>query len=181
MKTFKTLALVAVISAGMLGTSGVMAAFNPEETSPQRSSGNFEIKLFNETGIQVYGLDDVEMYKSVGGLYNVTAPVCVAANVETYKMRLESQGGFQFNNNSNLAYTVELQAISGNPIPDAKWGVGLLESGDYSETPVDRDGSNTQLGCTTERKHQFFINLPNGDSADVGTYTDQITVTVEPV
>ena len=210
MKKFKTLALAAAVSAGVLGSAGVMAAVNPSEPSNDRSEGQFDITFFNETKIVLYGLDDIDLYSTesadVPGSVDFDnpspgqrtfTPICVASNIGSgdsgisdnyYEIALWSTNDFQLENSAgtvSVPYSLTLKNINS---PLNKWGGGDGSAGgDYYENDVlvadSTDIQNSiQADCPsdTARGRIIDVELTGTDTVAAGVYSDTVTVVVAP-
>lgn len=211
MDKFKLLAMAAAISAGLLGSAGVMAANNPSEASPTRSTGDFDITFFNETQIVLYGLEDIDLYSTdstvAPGTVDFTTPapgqqtytpICVASNIGSgdattadnfYEIALSSTNDFQLENSAgsvSVPYSLILKNINS---PLNTWGgAGNSDGGEYYDNTVlvadSTDITNSiQAECPSDTTAGRIIDvdLTGATAVAAGVYSDTVTVVVAPI
>ncbi|MGB0360672.1 MAG: hypothetical protein ACPGEF_04585 [Endozoicomonas sp.] len=188
MKTFKTLALATAVSASLLATTGVMAA-TQGDFGIASSQGSFDISLFNETEVRIFGLEDVSLVNPndtpTPGDLSGNTNVCVYANVPNYTVSLASTNGFALQGGSgtedsvryNLDYEREGAASetwSSRP-GDNRSG---MFAGNFERSVDDREQQECTTGVTAIK-----VNISEEDYArvDTGVYTDTVTVTVAAI
>ena len=198
MKKFKTLALAAAISAGLLGSAGVMAA-TQGELSDTRSEGTFDITFFNETQIILYGLEDIDLFStspSVSGDEFKYTPVCVASNIGSsdtdvddnkYEIALSSDQDFKLESGEsglgNIPYKL---TVVDTGVPKGTWGDGgAVDNGAYDDTALQVDSLlvNEPPACnsTDSVDRVIRVDLVDALAAAAGVYSDTVTVTVAPL
>ena len=174
-----------LLAAAIGGISVNAIAAEDGQNSTTRSIGNFEITLFNETLVQVYGLVDVDLTDTTT---TGQTPLCVASNVDNYEVAMSSDTAFKLDGpGDDVPYTLQITQNSSN-IAGASWGAnGTLGSGAYYTAGLSKDASladaNDDLAGTTCTANRFINidlgTLPNNLTA--GQYTDLVTVTVAPL
>ena len=99
MKTLKTLVMATAVSAGLLGTSGAMAA-NQRKLSDLFSIGDFEIKYLVDSQVAIWGLRDLSFNKNnIRPEDGISAPQTIKACVAS------SSGAVQFQVETTTAKT----------------------------------------------------------------------------
>ncbi|MBO9494599.1 hypothetical protein J7438_10925 [Thalassotalea sp. G20_0] len=191
MKTFKTLALVVAVSAGLLSSAGVMAA--RQGTVGPTSNGDFEINYNVNPSVRIWGLEDMSFTGSLGSAVTDNFNFCTYSN-NTDKVLIEVAS-------TNTDFALNTTAVSGGPIPYTvtivdkdvstttdTWGAGNLASGtqgsfQYSadKTVVGEDPNNVCIGTAYEL-NKLTVDIPavSGVIAD-GVYSDIVTLTVTPI
>ncbi|WP_257287306.1 hypothetical protein [Endozoicomonas sp. SESOKO2] len=189
---FKKVAVAIALSAG-LASVGLQAAVNPGTPTDNSSTGTFDITLYNNSKIQIYGLEDVEINDTDGlpGTTDATGstPVCVAANTDQFNISMSTAGGtFELTNTdsgsgaANIPYTLQLQDSAGSDVTDGLWGVGGNSSGVLSSEDLDvtTNDFNNVSACSGANSYSIVV-APDYTSADPGIYTGTAIVTVSPI
>ncbi|WP_252177021.1 hypothetical protein [Endozoicomonas sp. 4G] len=185
------IAIAVALSAGM-ASSGLQAATNPGSPSDSSSTGDFDITLYNNSKIQIYGLEDVEINDTDGlpGATNATGstPVCVAANAAQFNISMGTASGtFELTNTDSgsgttVPYTLQLKDAGGTDTSDGLWGVGGNNSGELSgdDLTVTTNDFNNVSACSGANSYSIVV-APDYTNADPGIYTGTATVTVSPI
>lgn len=187
MNKFKLLAMAAAISAGLLGSAGVMAAQDSELVENDVAKGWFDIFLFNNSEAKIWGLEDYIFDNASGD--TITKPVCVWTNTDEFRMTVESSNGnFTLQDAGDAKgadYTVTID--DGEGTDPAVWGDGEYTSGFSPLTDfivgtgiTDPDADCGAAGAT--RNVNVKIDLTRATPlADPGAYSDRVTLTVAPI
>lgn len=190
---FKKVAVALALSAG-LASFGLQAATNPGSPTDNSSSGDFDITLYNNSKIQIFGLEDVEINDTDGlpGAADATGftPVCVAANTDQFNISMSTAGGtFELTNTdsgagaANIPYTLQLKDAGGSNVTDGLWGDSGNNSGELSGTALNvttNDFGNLPA-CSGAANSYSILVTPDYTSADPGIYTGTATVVVSPI
>ena len=194
MKKFKTLALAAAVSTGLLASSGVMAAFEDGELQINLpSEGWFDIFLYNNAQAKIWGLDDIEFL----GVINTSSAaektknmdVCVWTNTSDFRMTVASANNFTLqggSENEGAKYTVTIaDAISGvTPTKTAVWGDGNDSDDALTEFLVGTSITDHEPDCGTGgavRNVNVKIDLTSVTAVTPGAFSDRVTLTVTPI
>ncbi|WBA80953.1 hypothetical protein [Endozoicomonas sp. GU-1] len=189
MKTLKTLALATAVSAGLLGSVGVMAA--NQGSLGANSNGDFDITLVHASGVRIWGLEDFtfdtngddstlqssnkdlciftnDATSSTDGQYDIIATGSsltlsngVPADALVYKVE------FKDSNSSTGSYNtlIDNGAISAQ--------VGSLNAGNLFDQP------NPAIDTCSAPNANVKVTI-DPDGAPSGTYTAQVFLTVSP-
>ena len=191
MKTFKTLALAVAVSAGLLGSAGVMAA-NQGKLDTE-STGDFYINYVKGENARIWGLEDLAMDDSHLVETPKTQEICIYSNKDntsnTYELTLESANSFVLKDQSetsgsDIAYKIKVEG-------DGVVGQGTLDSSNLTggnkyvnssmkagEIPLQ---PNPVLECSAS-EHNAIISVwfESAPNVATGYFTDFITMTVAP-
>lgn len=186
MKTFKTLALAAAVSAGVLGASEVMAA--PVQGGlGTESVGKFDITFKKDAKAAIWGMRDLPFTKDETKTLNA----CVYSSTAGVQFQVSTAtGNFSLTDGSNTApFDVTIKSTK-TPAHTAKWGAGGLGHEDISPVnfnvtgatePTPDDGSPITSVCTgDDQTIDIDVSLTGTASLVDGEYTETITLTVEP-
>lgn len=187
MKKFKTLALAAAVSAGLLASAGVMAAQDSELVEDGPASGWFDIFLFNNAEAKIWGLEDYIFDDTSGD--SIDKDVCVYTNTEEFRMTVESSNGdftlLDAADGKGADYTVTIEDKGGTD-PEV-WGAGEYTSGfspltDFlvGATTTDPDVDCGAANATKNVNVKIDITRAS-PLADPGAYSDRVTLTVAPI
>lgn len=187
MNKFKLLAMAAAVSAGLLGSAGVMAAQDSELVTDGPASGWFDIFLFNNAQAKIWGLEDYIFDATSGD--TLDKDVCVYTNTAEFRMTVESSNGdftlLDAADAKGADYKVTIEDKEGTD-PEV-WGAGEYASGfspltdfivgaNTTDPNVDCGGSNATRNVNV--KIDLTRALP---LADPGAYSDRVTLTVAPI
>lgn len=190
MNKFKILALAAAVSAGLLGSAGVMAANQGDLDTT--SKGDFYINYVKGENARIWGLENLAMDDTHLTGAEKTQEICIYSNKNNtsnaYELTLESANSFVLKDQSetpesNIAYNIKVDGIG--------IGVGSLDSTDNNgttDTYTDNLNAgaissqpNPGLECSASARNAkisvWFGSAPN---VATGYFTDLITMTVAP-
>ena len=199
MKTFKTLALAAAVSAGLLGAAGAMAAEDGQ--LGQNSFGNFIINFQKGSIAKIWGFRDLDLNDQTIDLGSAaTDDICVftnrAVNSNDFKLEIESNNAFQLagsGESSNgtdipkIDYDIKVAAIEGK-------GTGELDNTNIphgTQNSFDSGSNHLNAGSILDQprpfndcegSENFRISVWAADLTNIqsGTYSDTVTLTVTP-
>ena len=199
MNTFKTLALAAAVSAGLLGSTGVMAARQGE--LGVTSDGDFEINFQKGSIAKIWGFDDINLTdQTIDEANAVTDNICVftnkAVNSNDFKLEIESTNAFQLAGSGETSdgtdiptidYDIKVAGIQGE-------GTGELDNSEVThgiDNTVNSDQSPLNAGPILEQPRPLFdcagsenfkvsVWAASLASIQTGTYSDTVTLTVTP-
>ena len=187
MNKFKLLAMAAAVSAGLLGSAGVMAAQDSELVTDGPASGWFDIFLFNNAEAKIWGLEDYIFDATSGD--SLTKDVCVYTNTEEFRMTVESDNGdftlLDAADAKGADYKVTIGDINGSA--SEVWGAGEYTSGfsPLTDFIVGATMTNPNVDCGgsgATRNVNVQIDLTRASPlADPGAYSDRVTLTVAPI
>ena len=192
MKKFKTLALAAAVSAGLLGAAGVMAA--TQGTLEETSNGDFTIFLNKGISVAVWGFKDLYFISNSTAIPSgsETVALCVtnsgAPDSQVRFMVESTSDNFTLKNDSVVggSYTVTIED-KGSSSTKALWGDGGLTTGLFSEEAFEAGIAEPLAGATlcntTSDNHtvNMKIDVTPDTNAVAGVYSDIVTVTVTPI
>ena len=199
MKTLKTLALALAVSAGLLGSTGVMAARQGDLGAT--SNGDFEINFQKGSIAKIWGLEDIDLTdQTTDQASAVTDDICVftnkAANSNDFMLEIESANAFQLAGSGKggngtdiptIDYDIKVAGIPGH-------GTGELDNGSVShgtDKIVDSGQSPLNAGPISDQprplydcagNENFKISVWAVELANIqsGAYSDTVTLTVTP-
>ena len=187
MDKFKLLAMAAAISAGLLGSAGVMAAQDSELVEDGPASGWFDIFLFNNAEAKIWGLEDYIFDDASGD--SIEKGVCVYTNTDEFRMTVESSNGdftlLDAANGKGADYKVTIEDKGGTD-PEV-WGDGEYTSGfsPLTDFVVGATTTDPDVDCgaaNATRNVNVKIDITRTSSlADPGAYSDRVTLTVAPI
>ncbi len=169
MKLFR-IALIASLTA-MSGTA--MAA--TEGTLGATSTGTSIINIAKGNAVQITNLDDINL----GAQGNLTATatqsddVCVFSSTGGYNITLTSaNGAFELadiNTTTSIPYSVD-------------WIAGTTTTAGYNTAITGLTGDSSAVDCDGSTNATFSVSVtaPDFNAADPGTYTDTLTMLVQP-
>ena len=172
MKTFKTLALAAAISAGLLGAAGAMA--EKQGTLGSTSDGDFDITLVHAAGVRIWGLQDFNFNTEAGTTLQQRAiNICV------------------FTNSSSSTTDGQYDIVATGSDPELSSGAGqtLPYTVEYSDSKDASDGYDTLITTGTIANEVGELNAgnlftqpdpANGDVCNDTIANANIRVTVDP-
>ena len=191
MKKFKTLALAAAVSAGLLASTGVMAAQDSALVENGPASGWFDIFLFNNAKAKIWGLRDFNFDDESGDTDN--EDVCVYTNTDEFRMTVESANAtegkpFTLMSASDAVggtYKVTIEDKADTPNTET-WGDGGHPSGfgDLTDFVVGAGMTepNAVCGATNATKNvNVKIDISRESSLTEGAYSDRVYLTVAPI
>ena len=183
MKKFKTLALAAAISVG-LATTSAHSAEQHDGLLGGDSSAYFDIFLKYEQVVRIWGLEDVDLdgNEGIGNEPLDAHEFCVFTNnsedTNEYKITVESENNFQLIGIGGAAvgYTLKVSdELTSSQNTGGGQFITVLNAG-----PLD-DQPNPSVDCPSgEENVKLEIGLSAAVSSETGTYTDRVTMTVEP-
>ncbi len=191
MKKFKTLALAAAVSAGLLASTGVMAAEDGGLETNGPSVGWFDIFLYNNAKAKIWGLEDFT-FTGTTDPNTDSKNVCVWTNTSEYRMTVESDNGdFKLKDAADgvgADYTVTIKNTQGTEYTEI-WGAGAGQNGDgFTPTTDFIVGTGnyaieptTDAACAGRQNVNVKIDLSNVNAAVTGAYSDRVTLTVAPI
>ena len=189
MKKFKTLALAAAISAGLAATSAHSAEQFDGILDPDESSAFFDIYLRFEEVIRIWGLEDVELTGDEGleGVEAYKHSFCVftndASDVNTYKLTVASDNDFELAgvDGATVEYKLKVLDVEGNSEESSSSANGEFNV-EFNAGPL-RDQPNPSIDCEGAGEENVDLEITLAAAADPasGTYTDRVTMTVEPI
>ena len=187
MKTFKTLTLAAAISAGLLGSAGVMAA---NDGSPGASStGEFLIEFEVDGQIVIKGMDNITLPDGANDDGDLIGwdTVCVGttSSAGSYSVTAATDtGDFKLTNTTGgsggtAPYTLYYADGINNP------GSATLDNTNELTHGVAKTGltglASDGLTCTAAMTSTVWVKLAKSDIPTVnGTYQDTVFLTVAP-
>lgn len=195
MKTLKTLVMATAVSAGLLGTSGAMAA-NQGKLSDLFSIGDFEIKYLVDSQVAIWGLRDLSFNKNnIRPEDGISAPqtikACVASSSGAVQFQVETtEGSFQLFNGDKAGadFTVK---ITDREKTSALWGKGGLEdmqlaTDNFSVTGVDlpvtnNNGDITDVCTSTSQSIDIEVQISNIQPNLEGEYSNIAVLTVTAI
>ena len=188
MNKFKLLAMAAAVSAGLLGSAGVMAAQDSGLVTDGPASGWFDIFLFNNAEAKIWGLEDYIFDATSGN--SLSKDVCVYTNTEEFRMTVESDNGdftlLDAADAKGADYTVTIEDKESTP-NNGIWGDGEYDSGfspltDFVVGATMTDPNVDCGGSNATRNVNVKIDLTRvSPLADPGAYSDRVTLTVAPI
>ena len=191
MKKFKTLALAAAVSAGLLSSAGVMAARQGELGAT--SDGDFEINYNVSPSVRIWGLEDMSFTGNLSSGDKDTFNFCTYSNnTDEVLIEVESENtDFALNPTDAagglLPYTVTIVDKDVAATTDT-WGKDNLATGTQGSFryPADKtvgvvDGDNLCIGTSYEQNTLTVDILPVTGSIADGVYSDTVTLTVTPI
>lgn len=182
MKTLKTLALATAVSAGLLGSFGVMAAQDGDlDTS---STGNFDINLNIPGNVAIWGMRDLPF--TGDGTQTLNACVFSSTNAVQFQVNT-TDNAFELKSGATKGadFTVTIKDGSNTTL----WGASGLASGDISSNNFDVTGAsepNNTAGviddvCTgANQTIDIDVAVSNATSAD-GAYTSNVELVVSAI
>ncbi len=191
MKKFKTLALAAAVSAGLLSSTGVMAARQGELGAT--SDGDFEINYNVSPSVRIWGLEDMSFTGPLTSEVSDTFDFCTYSNnTDEVLIEVESTNtDFALNTTAAagglIPYTVTIVDQNAAGTTDT-WGDENLASGaqGFFRYPADStagvaDGDNVCIG-TGYDLNTLTVKIPAvSSSIGDGVYSDTVTLTVTPI
>lgn len=192
MKKFKTLALAAAVSAGLLGAAGVMAA--TQGTVGETSNGDFTIFLNKDIKVAVWGFKDLYFISDGTAIPSgsETVALCVtnseAPDAQVRFMVESASDEFKLENASTSggSYTVKIEDKD-NSATFAQWGGDELTNGLFSETAFEAATAEPAAGATLcdTNSDNYTVNMTIDVTPEptvvAGVYSDVVTVTVTPI
>lgn len=169
MKLFRIAALAtltAMSGSAMAATDGLLGA---------TSTGTAIINIAKGNAVQITNLDDINL----GAQGNLTATatqsddVCVFSSTGGYNITLTSANGtFELTDAStttNIPYTVD-------------WIAGTTTTAVYNTPITGLTGDSTAVDCNAGTNATFSVSVaaPDFNAADPGSYTDTLTMLVQP-
>lgn len=191
MKTFKTLALAAAVSAGLLSSAGVMAARQGELGAT--SDGDFDILYVKGQQVRIWGLKDFVFDNSSAGGLTQSENICVFSNGNNssnqYKLTVTSDNGdagdsdeyFKLSDGADVPTTVNYSFVFKDNSGTSVWDTTSKNSAErvieINAGPlVDQPNPNEECVATNAT---IDITIPTAPT-QTGVYTDGITLLVEP-
>ncbi|MBO9494648.1 hypothetical protein J7438_11175 [Thalassotalea sp. G20_0] len=192
MKTLRTLALATVVSVGVLGSTSAVAVTQGNLGST--STGIFDITLIKGELARVWGLKDVELVdaNSDSNFDTYTSSFCIFANKglqsNDFDLSITSASSTPFSlkdisgtqGATDIAYTVKITDSASTELvaenADGATKTGRLNAGSLLSQPLPGGV------CTGNENMDLEIALVNSSftSIQTGTYTDKITLLVQP-
>lgn len=192
MKTLKTLALATAVSAGFLGSSGAIAL--TQGTLGPTSTGIFDITLIKGELARVWGLEDVELVNDNldSDIDTYSANFCIFSNKglqsNDFDLTISSASATPFNlvdisgapGATNVPYTLKITDPKNTEVTaqnsDGASKTARLDAGSLLTQPLPGQT------CTGQENMSLEIALVDPETTNIqtGTYTDKITLLVEP-
>jgi alanine-alpha-ketoisovalerate/valine-pyruvate aminotransferase len=169
MKFFR-IAMIASLTA-MTGT--VMAA--TDGTIGATSTGTSIINIGKGNAVQITDVDDIDL-GTTGNLAATATQsdsVCVFSSTGGYNITLTSSNGSFILNDANtttdIAYSID-------------WTAGGTTTAVYNTAITGLVGDSTSVDCgaTTNATFAVSVTAANFNAADPGSYTDTLTLLVQP-
>ena len=169
MKLFR-IALIASLTAM---TGSAIAA--TQGTIGNTSTGTSDININKGNAVQITDVDDIDLGTS--GNLSATATqsdsVCVFSSTGAYNVTVTSSNGSfiltDTNTTTDIVYTVD-------------WTVGTLAAVTYNTaiTGLVADSTAIDCGATTNATFTVSVAAAAFNAADPGSYTDTLTLLVQP-
>ena len=181
MKTFKSLALVAAVSAGLLNSTVVMAE-RQGDIGPT-SDGDFDIFLSVGDQVQIWGFKDLYF---ANGKSSDDMSLCVKNNHSNAQVRLSVEGAFKLGDPATDGANYSVTIADNNAEKTSTWGTksGQLGSGYSSveyKTAISNDLALTESCADNSTYHAVDLTVQVEDLKGTGAWSDQVTVTVFPI
>ena len=198
MKTMKTLGLAVAVSAGLLGSTGVMAARQGELGAT--SDGDFEINFQKGSIARIWGFEDINLTdQTISEANAVTDNICVfankAVNSNNFKLEIESANAFQLAGSGEGSDGVDIPAIDYDiKIASLGTATGDLDNGEVThgtQKTIDSGQNPLNAGpildqprpvneCAGSENFEISVWAANLANIQSGTYSDTVTLTVTP-
>ena len=199
MKTFKTLALAAAVSAGLLGSTGVMAA--RQGGLGATSDGDFEINFQKGSIARIWGFEDINLTdQTIDEANAVTDNICVftnkAVNSNDFKLEIESANAFQLAGSGEssdgtdiptIDYDIKVAGISGEgtgELDNSNVNHGTEKTVNSGQSPLNAgpilDQPRPLSDCAGNENFEISVWAANLANIQSGTYSDTVTLTVTP-
>ena len=161
------------------GLSVATTANAVDGTLGASSTGSSAVSVTKENLVQITGVDDMDLgaYTSTATNLTVSDALCVYSSTEAYKLTVTSaNASFQLedvSSSSVIPYGLTWDDFSGAPSP--------VEHGN----PIDNlSGSQTDTSCSdsdgTNALFTVSVVAEDFNAADPGTYSDTLTLMIEP-
>ena len=185
MKKFKTLALATAVSAGLLGSAGVMAAPVQGELG-NYSEGKFDINLKIEPQVKISSLEDLDLKYTGNSPAFGLAQFCVHSSdtgskykikaSTTYDDGVEKSDKFALGNGSK---SIELEVFFADDI-NADASSKKLDYDVFADDTSGWDGGILE-NCGGVDNASLYVRTTTGVASETTTFTGTMTLTVEPV
>lgn len=195
MKTFKTLALAAAVSAGLLSSAGVMAARQGELGTS--SDGDFEITYNLNPQVRIWGLEDMSFNGDLGSAQFDSFDFCTFSNnTEEVLITVDSANGdFALNSTPGVSggpigYELKITDKDDTDQSDTWGGTGNLGNGQqgYSQYSASMTPgvTNDTVACTGTgySLNTLRVDIPavtSGAPTAAGDYSDTVTLTISAI
>lgn len=169
MKNFK----LAVLASALVASGSLMAA--TDGTLGTTSTGESLVTIIKQNAVQITNVADLDLGTHATAAADMSAndDVCVFNSTATYSITVTSgNGGFNLSDGTNnIPYSVEWAANGGA-------AVALVDGASLGSLTGDR----TSLNCGGGTNANFSATVAAADfnAAGPGTYTDVLTLLVEP-
>lgn len=160
---------VAIASAVVVSGSAVAAT---DGTLGLTSTGTSVVTIIKENAVQISNVNDLDMgtHSALAADASANDDVCVFSSTSGYNITVSSANG-----------ALELQdAATTTPVPYAlTWDTAPVTLG---STITGLTGDNTSLNCGGGTNANFAVTVASADfnAAAPGTYTDTLTLLVQP-
>ncbi len=171
MKNFK----LAVLASTLVASGSVMAA--TQGSLGLDSTGTSIVTIIKQNAVQITDVDDLDLgnHATLAGPASDSDDVCIFNSTGNYRVTVTSNNGsFNLTSGGNLIpYTFEW-AANGNPAAAVTYNTAVTGlTGDSSSlTCAGSGGTNASFGVT--------VAAADFNAAAPGTYTDTVTLFVEP-
>ncbi|WP_067516126.1 hypothetical protein [Endozoicomonas ascidiicola] len=189
MKMFKTLALGAAVSVGLLGASTATALTQGDLAN--ESIGIFDITLEIGSVVQINSLENLPLTyvpgdSPDGGKANGIVEFCVYSNAASNGYKITATGAYNDGSNQagfalgdNSGASISYQAwIKAQALNASSSDIAIPANGGPVSTTLTGSGT---LNCGNTDNTSIFVETENNlETKDIGNYIGTLTLTVEP-
>ncbi|WP_157674093.1 hypothetical protein [Endozoicomonas ascidiicola] len=181
MKMFKTLALGAAVSVGLLATSGAIAATNDGDLG-STSTGTFDINLTVGNLYRVFGLTPFTF--TAPNLAAQTKPICIYSNAAKFNLDIDTTNTFELQNTAGTpggTYVIDInEGNNGAGDLVKQWTASNHTALDVDTLALDATNDEVLGTCSVGNfSVKVTPTLETNIAAD--SYTDQVTLIVKAI